>query len=119
MNFGHSIGHVFETLSEYNQKLSHGQAISIGMATATRMAVVKGICQAETAEKILTILQKVGLPIQATDINICSFKDGLQVIRSIRDGSLNLVLPTRIGNCKIVKDVSSDFIVENLGCSND
>jgi len=118
LNFGHSIGHVLETLSGYNQKLSHGQAISIGMATATRIAAVKGICQAETAERILALLQKAELPTQATEINISSLKDGLQVIRAIRDGSLNLVLPTQIGDCTIVSDLPLDFIVENVRVSN-
>lgn len=118
LNFGHSIGHVLETLHRYDKMLSHGQAISIGMAAATRIAAVRGICRVETAKQVLALLQKAGLPIDATEIDLSSFKDGLQIVKSIRDGYLNFVLPTNVGNCTILSDLSFDLIVQNLRGSN-
>lgn len=114
LNFGHSIGHVLETLNEYNRLFCHGRAISVGMATATRIAAAKGICSHQVAERILSLFVNVGLPIEASDIDHASFVDAFQVIRSIRNGSLNFVLPEKIGSCSVLSDIPIDLVFQNL-----
>ena len=41
LNLGHTLGHAIETVSDYN--LSHGEAVSIGLAFALRTAVLKSV----------------------------------------------------------------------------
>ena len=41
LNYGHSFGHVIENLCGYGQFL-HGEAISIGMNIAGKIAIEKG-----------------------------------------------------------------------------
>ena len=38
LNFGHTFGHALELLNKYNNKLNHGEAISIGMALAAKIS---------------------------------------------------------------------------------
>lgn len=60
LNFGHTIGHAVEKLGGYTA-LSHGQAVSIGMVAAMRLADVLGAPQSLTAP-LTQILEKHGLP---------------------------------------------------------
>ena len=54
LNFGHTIGHALEAASDYC--LSHGQAVSIGMAAELWLGVQQGWCR-EDEFGVLTALQ--------------------------------------------------------------
>ncbi len=59
LNFGHTIGHAIENTS----KLSHGNAISIGMVAACRVSEkINGLDIAES-KKIIELLEKYELPV--------------------------------------------------------
>lgn len=60
LNFGHTLGHAIEELSQY--RLTHGEAISIGMTLANKVAQKLGKQQKETGNRITTLLEKYGLP---------------------------------------------------------
>jgi len=100
LNFGHTIGHAIEKLSDYN--VSHGKAVAIGMAAETRAAVEMGICDKQCEQDVSNILDLFGLP-QTTSY---SAKDIARVCLSDkkRDGeSLTIVLPEKIGKCILKK----------------
>lgn len=112
-NFGHTVGHLLETLTEY-LTVSHGQAISIGMAVATRLAVSKGLCNSQVADRIIALLHKVGLPVHANKVDLKAARDGLHFIEAVRGRSLNYVVPTGIGSCWILEGISFDMIIEHF-----
>ncbi|MCL2392469.1 MAG: 3-dehydroquinate synthase [Oscillospiraceae bacterium] len=60
LNLGHTIGHAIERLSGYG--ISHGFAISIGMAIMTRAAVIKAACPPECLEVLSRLLAHYKLP---------------------------------------------------------
>ena len=98
LNLGHTIGHGVEAQSNFT--VSHGKAVAIGMAIVCRSAVKEGICDSATAEHILSILAKFGLPTEtlctAEDIYICALSD-----KKRSGGTVNLIIPERIGYCRI------------------
>jgi 3-dehydroquinate synthase len=61
LNFGHTIGHAIEVLTDYRGFL-HGEAVAIGMASAVRLSEARGICTPAVAERIIALLQRAGLP---------------------------------------------------------
>ncbi|MFQ5702239.1 MAG: 3-dehydroquinate synthase, partial [Acidobacteriota bacterium] len=61
LNFGHTIGHAVEKVSGY--KLTHGEAISIGMAVESRIAVKRGLLAPAYAEAIRAALEAFDLPV--------------------------------------------------------
>jgi 3-dehydroquinate synthase len=63
LNFGHSFGHAIEA----ETGMRHGEAVAIGMATALRRSVARGLCPAADAERAIGHLQAVGLPTE-TDL---------------------------------------------------
>lgn len=63
LNFGHTLGHAFESISFNSDKpLLHGEAISIGMLAETKLAELEGICQPSLTDKVRSVLTKLGLP---------------------------------------------------------
>jgi 3-dehydroquinate synthase len=59
LNFGHTIGHAVEAESGY--RLSHGDAVSIGMAAAVSISARMQYLPAEDRERILSLIRKLGL----------------------------------------------------------
>lgn len=62
LNFGHTIGHSIELLSNY--KVNHGSAVSIGMTIEAQLAQRIGILRGNYATRIAALLLLFGLPIR-------------------------------------------------------
>lgn len=62
LNYGHTIGHALEKISEYS--IPHGEAVAIGMLVEAHLAVQLGHTHQETFEKIEQILEKYNFPLQ-------------------------------------------------------
>jgi 3-dehydroquinate synthase len=61
LNFGHTIGHAIESLTEYATFL-HGEAVAIGMVAAVRISHKLGRCDATTVERLVDLVERCGLP---------------------------------------------------------
>jgi 3-dehydroquinate synthase len=96
LNFGHTIGHALETLSDH--RLAHGEAVSIGMAAEARIAARLGLLPREAAERIVALPVRLGLPtavpagIGPTDVLRIARLD-----KKNRAGKITCALPVRIG----------------------
>lgn len=62
LNFGHTLGHALEKVYGY-QKLSHGEAVGIGMVLITRASERAGITKPSTAQRIADLLSRYQLPV--------------------------------------------------------
>ncbi len=90
LNYGHTLGHAIENM----YKLSHGQAISIGMTYAALMsAQIKGF---PDAEKVIALLAKYGLPTFADFDKKKAFKT-LQMDKKKDAQSIHYILLQKIG----------------------
>jgi 3-dehydroquinate synthase len=112
LNYGHTIGHALETATGY-RKLTHGEAISIGMVYAGKLAERLGFCTSEVVERQTALLRAFGLPvalpkIRSTDILHCMERD-----KKVRDGKIHFVLAERIGHV-VVRSVAQKEIVNVL-----
>jgi 3-dehydroquinate synthase len=63
LNFGHTLGHAIERLTEYKRFL-HGEAVAIGMAFAARLSYMRGHCDREVASRVGRLLKRAGLPVE-------------------------------------------------------
>ena len=66
LNFGHTVGHAVEMLTEYRGFL-HGEAVAIGMAFAARLSQARGVCRPAVADRIIALLKRAGLPTEIPD----------------------------------------------------
>ena len=113
LNFGHTVGHAIELLSNY--EITHGSAVASGMAIISRAAAAMDICDVKCAQNILRLLNLYKLPVNTTykaaDLARACIAD------KKRDGDhITMVFPQEIGKC-ILQKVSVDELenVINLG----
>jgi 3-dehydroquinate synthetase len=116
LNLGHTLGHALEAWSHGTEDpLSHGQAVSIGMAVVFRIAAERGTCPLATAVQVIELLEACGLP-------VAHASPGADVLerllagdkkQSAREG-LRWVLPERIGKMDIAGRVAVADIVKWL-----
>ena len=112
LNFGHTIGHALEALSGY--RLRHGEAVGWGMIAATRLAENLGRLQPSQAERILTLLDRLG-PLPALPrLSAARLYEQLFADKKAREGKLRFVLPRRIGRVDIVSDVPRSAVLSGL-----
>lgn len=62
LNFGHTLGHALEAASRY--QLSHGEAVAIGTAAATKISHRLDYLDERSCKRIIRLLEQYGLPTQ-------------------------------------------------------
>lgn len=100
LNLGHTFGHAVETCSEYT--ILHGQAVAMGMAAVTRAASEMGLCSRETVTKVLELLDRYELP-KDISFRLDEMYEAMLVDKKNSGTVTNLIVPTAIGNCRIMK----------------
>jgi 3-dehydroquinate synthase len=108
LNFGHTIGHAVETISKF--KITHGQAVSIGMVAEAKIAASMGIFEKDELEALVTILTDAGLPTQFPDINIDKVLEAMKHDKKNAAGRTKFALPKNIGDFYITDQVDISTI---------
>ncbi len=52
LNFGHTFAHAIEVKNNYSTKFTHGEAVLSGMILATKLSIVKKVCNNKTLKEI-------------------------------------------------------------------
>jgi 3-dehydroquinate synthase len=97
LNFGHTIGHALELSADY--ALTHGEAISIGMIAATRIARELSMVDEAFTQRLESLFVRAELPTRHpghADL-FDRVKRALQLDKKFREGRNVFVLPTAIG----------------------
>jgi len=113
LNYGHTLGHVVETLSGYNTWL-HGEAVAMGMLAAGEIAVALGMWSAAEQSRQRALVAAAGLPQQWPPLDVNAVLSCLQADTKVRDGTVRFVRPTALGQVTIRDDVTSATIVAAL-----
>ncbi len=106
LNLGHTFGHAAEALGNF--KILHGFAVAAGMATVTAAAAKRGICGKEDASRIVNLIRSYGLP-DRIDRSADEMMPFLCGDKKASGGRINLIVPEKIGKCRIVNIPSEEL----------
>jgi len=109
LNYGHTFGHAVETLLGYG-KLLHGEAVSIGMLCASRLAERLGRVDAELTARQKNLLAALGLPTDFPDLDHDQVLRAMKHDKKVEHGRLRFVLPDRLGHVELVGDVDPEDV---------
>jgi len=116
LNFGHTVGHAVETLSDYASR--HGEAVAIGMVYAAKLAHRTGLCDARIPERIEKLINAYGLPTSLSVMKprptVTQFMDMIQVDKKAEAGKVRFVLPKKIGEVVITREWGEQQLQELL-----
>lgn len=121
LNFGHTFGHGVEKLC----KISHGEAVSIGMNMAFKLALEKGYIDKSYYSRFIEVCNKFSLPLnfnlyideeeKVTEDKINEInKNVLQIMKNDKKnsfGKINLIIPIGLGSVKIIDNINDDEIL--------
>lgn len=109
LNYGHTFGHAVETHTAY-QRFTHGEAVAIGMVAAARLACNMDLLRPDAVQRILHLIERYGLPtaIPATDPGM--LMSLMETDKKAESGAIRFVLPTRIGEVTLTRDVPREQI---------
>ncbi len=105
LNYGHTFAHAIEATAGYGKYL-HGEAVSIGMAMAGRLAVHLRLISAEAIDRQNALLLKLDLPTDYSMFDLRVLWEAMQSDKKVELGKLGFILPTRIGHVQRVEGVS-------------
>lgn len=104
LNFGHTVGHAFESISNF--KLSHGEAVSIGMNIESFISEKLGYIDGNTRKRLISILEYFALPIDYKDINTDMIMKFIKKDKKKTSDNIKFALPRSIGNAIITSELS-------------
>jgi 3-dehydroquinate synthase len=113
LNFGHTTGHALEAVTKY-RRFRHGEAVAYGMLVAADIAVTRGTLPAADRDALAALVTKMGPLPAAGDIPIGEVLDAIGHDKKVVAGTLHFVLPTGIGSCEVVTDVTKEEIATAL-----
>ncbi|MBI4591399.1 MAG: 3-dehydroquinate synthase [Candidatus Rokubacteria bacterium] len=113
LNYGHTVGHALEAATQFSKWL-HGEAVSLGIVAAARIAERMGLADAETGERQVRLLRHLGLPVGFSAPAPEAIVQAIGSDKKARDGKVPFVLAPRIGEFRLVFDIPPDLIAAVL-----
>lgn len=103
VNYGHTIGHALEVLTNY-RKYSHGEAIAIGMNAAALISEKMDLMNSGDVERQRLLLERIGLPTKIPkNISNTRILVELKKDKKAINGVEKFVLPKKIGKMHSIK----------------
>lgn len=110
LNFGHTFGHAVENLTGYC-RFRHGEAVALGMAAASRLAAKLGLLDDVERDEIISLIERVGLPIQGTGLNPEELFSAVAYDKKVLAGKIRFVLPVRIGKVEVFDGIKQEDVL--------
>ena len=118
LNLGHTFAHAIETLAQQRgMDITHGEAVSMGMIMAAKLAERLGVRQPEAIDVVAGLANRLeadfrscGLPIDCP-FTIDEMADCMKKDKKAEGGKVHFILPQAIGDVVIV-DLTVQQVVE-------
>ena len=112
LNYGHTVGHAIESVSEL--KVWHGEAVAIGMLAEARISNILGILENDEVARLKNLIARAGLPTEIPGLQLEGLIQAMKHDKKILQGKIRFVLPKSIGNVFINDEVSHSVIEQVL-----
>ncbi|MFC1917504.1 3-dehydroquinate synthase [Chloroflexota bacterium] len=112
LNYGHTIGHAVEAVSDFG--ITHGHAVALGMAAAAEISRRMGMLGGNEVQRLMQLIEAAGLPTRLPDLNIDAVLTAMQHDKKVKDEKIRFVLLQDIGKAMVTDNVSPALVREVL-----
>ena len=102
LNFGHTFAHAYEATLGYSKKLNHGEAVMLGIKTATKFSLLNNILDIKEFNLIENHLNNLSLPRNIKKFfsikNLNKILSFIQKDKKNNTNKINLILLKKIGS---------------------
>jgi 3-dehydroquinate synthase len=109
LNCGHTIGHGLESAGRY-KLLKHGEAVLLGMIAESFIAKEMKLLSTDSYERLVALICRVPMKTKLSSLKMADIINAMGRDKKRVDAKLRFVLPTKIGDVKIVDDVPLKLI---------
>lgn len=111
LNFGHTLGHALEALSQYT--ITHGEGVALGMIAAARLSEKLGYLEGKETQRIEALIRSAGLPGKIpASIAGDSIISQLRMDKKKKGDIVHFVLLKKIGMPFVNEGIESKLISE-------
>lgn len=104
LNYGHSFGHVIETLTNY--QIPHGESVLLGIEIINKLFT--------NSESISNIISNYTSLSKIKDINLQELVSRLSSDKKVTNGVISLVVVTKPGETKFINYKIDEFLLEKV-----
>ena len=101
LNFGHTFAHAIEIKNNYSKNITHGEAVLAGMILATKLSLIKKVCNKKVLDDLIKIYTANNLNYSFNKYKspkeINSLIPYLKNDKKNNDEKINFILLNRIG----------------------
>jgi 3-dehydroquinate synthase len=112
LNFGHTIGHAIEKLSDF--QLFHGECVSLGVVAAAYLSVKKGNLTEDELHEIEDVLRAYQLPIRIDGYDAKQVLATTKSDKKMIGGRVKFVLLRRIGEAYTDLTITDEELLEAI-----
>lgn len=112
LNYGHTIGHAIETVSDFG--MEHGQAVAVGMLAAARISNKMGHLDSAGVTRLSSVIEAAGLSPEIPKLDMTKVMRAIGHDKKVVAGRIRFVLPSEIGSVFITEEVSPSLIEQVL-----
>ena len=112
LNFGHTIGHAVEKLSNFG--LSHGVCVGLGTVAATYLSFLHGNISESDLQYIEETLQHFGLKIRVSGYDATEVLKTTKLDKKMVGNKIKFILLQNVGNAYIDTGLSDEDILKGI-----
>jgi len=109
LNYGHTIGHGLESAGRY-KLLKHGEAVLLGMIGEASIAKEMKLFDADSYKRLISLVHRAPIKAKLSSLTLANIVNAMGRDKKRIAKKLRFVLPTKIGEVKVVDDVESNLI---------
>ncbi|MCR4831273.1 MAG: 3-dehydroquinate synthase [Pseudobutyrivibrio sp.] len=109
LNFGHSLGHAIEKLSNF--KLGHGQCVSLGMVCAMHLSNRLGYVSNIDVTDVISTLSAYNLPITISDLSATDILEASKSDKKMKGNKIKFIILKALGEADSYMDFSDEDLL--------
>jgi 3-dehydroquinate synthase len=111
LNYGHTIGHAIEAVTEFGEYL-HGEAVAIGMMGAATIGTRLGMIDEELVDRQRRVFTQFGLPLAAPGLDADAIVAATKADKKSRGGAIRWVMLEDPGRATTRQDVPDELVAD-------